>query len=62
MVIGQWIQVKKETTMKITIKRKGGRVYAKITAETKRDQKILAEGIRKGLGIMEEGKKGGDGK
>ena len=48
--------------MKITIKRKGGRVYAKITAETKRDQKILAEGIRKGLGIMEEGKKGGDGK
>lgn len=40
--------------MKITIKRKGGRVYTKITAETKRDQRILAEGIRKGLGITKE--------
>ena len=45
--------------MKITIRRKGGRVYTKITAETKRDQKILAEGIRQGLGITKE-KEGGD--
>jgi len=48
--------------MKITIKRKGGRVCTKITAETKRDQKILAKGIRKGLGIVAKDQKGGDGK
>lgn len=48
--------------MKITIKRKGNRVVTTITAETKRDQKILAEGIRQGLGIKAEEKEGGEGK
>ena len=45
--------------MKITIKRKGKGAVMRITAETKRDQRILAEGIRRGLGIRTDKK--GDG-
>ncbi len=48
--------------MRITVKRKGNRVHMRIVAETKRDQKVLAEGIRKGLGIKQDAKEGGDGK
>ncbi len=48
--------------MRITIKRRGGRAVMRITAETKRDQRLLAEGIRRGLGIKAEPKKEGGGK
>lgn len=48
--------------MRITIKRKGNRAVMRITAETKRDQKILAEGIRQGLGIKAQAKEGEEGK
>lgn len=37
--------------MKIMIRRNSKRAVLKITAETKQDQRILAEAIKKGLGI-----------
>lgn len=48
--------------MKITIKRKGKGAVMRITAENKRDQRLLAGAIRKGLGIKADEKEGGDGK
>ena len=48
--------------MRITIRRKGNRVVTKITAEGKREQKLLAEAIRKGLGIKDVNKEGDEGK
>jgi len=44
--------------MRITIKRRNGRSVMRITAENKRDQKLLAEGIRRGLGIKVDSEKG----
>jgi len=48
--------------MRITIKRKGGAAVMRITAETKREQELLAGAIRKGLGIKTGEKKGDEGK
>lgn len=45
--------------MRITITRKGKGAVVKITAETKRDQRLLAEGIKQGLGIKADKEAGG---
>ncbi len=44
--------------MKIIIKRKCGRGILRIKAETKAEQKQLADAIRRGLGIKTKDKEG----